>query len=53
MECCLKNSADGAREGADFIARHIIHVTTTAFDAPMAAGFDAARNDRIMGLGRD
>jgi sugar phosphate isomerase/epimerase len=52
-ECCLKNSADGAREGADFIARHIIHVTGTAFDAPMAAGFDEARNARIMGLGRD
>ena len=51
-ECCLKNSADGAREGAAFIAEHIIGVTETAFDAGMAAGPDEPRNARILGLAR-
>jgi sugar phosphate isomerase/epimerase len=31
-ECCLKNSDDGAREGALFIRDHIIRVTDRAFD---------------------
>ena len=31
-ECCLKNSEDGAREGVEFINRHIIKVTDRAFD---------------------
>lgn len=31
-ECCLKNSEDGAREGAAFIRDHIIRVTDRAFD---------------------
>jgi sugar phosphate isomerase/epimerase len=31
-ECCLKNSEDGAREGAAFIKDHIIKVTDKAFD---------------------
>ena len=52
-ECCLKNRLDGAREGAAFIARHIIHVTEHAFDAPMRGIHDAAANARLLGLGRD
>jgi sugar phosphate isomerase/epimerase len=52
-ECCLKNRLDGAREGAAFIARHIIHVTEQAFDAPMRGMHDAAANARLLGLGRD
>jgi hypothetical protein len=51
-ECCLKNAEDGAREGAAFIARHIIKVTERAFDAGMKAGSDEARNRRLLGLGR-
>ena len=31
-ECCLKNSEDGAREGAEFIQQHIIHTTERSFD---------------------
>ena len=31
-ECCLKNPEDGAREGAEFIARHIIQVTEQSFE---------------------
>jgi sugar phosphate isomerase/epimerase len=49
-ECCLKNSDDGACEGAAFIARHIIRVTDRGFDAAMAAGLDDRRNARLLGL---
>jgi sugar phosphate isomerase/epimerase len=31
-ECCIKHPEDGAREGADFIKRHIIRVTDRSFD---------------------
>ncbi len=31
-ECCLKHPEDGAREGAQFIRRHIIRVTDRGFD---------------------
>lgn len=49
-ECCLKDSATGAREGAEFIRQHIIPVTAHAFDDFAAQGhsLDAAR--RSLGL---
>ncbi len=50
-ECCLKHPEDGAREGADFIAAHIIRVTERAFDDFAGAAPDAARNRRMLGLG--
>jgi len=31
-ECAIKSAAQGAKEGADFVARHIIEVTGKAFD---------------------
>lgn len=31
-ECCLKNQIDGAREGAEYIKKHIIRVGDKAFD---------------------
>ena len=31
-ECCLKHPEDGAREGAEFIKKHIIRVTDKSFD---------------------
>lgn len=34
-ECCLKRAEDGAREGAAFIARHIITVAEHDFDAAL------------------
>jgi sugar phosphate isomerase/epimerase len=49
-ECALKDAETGAREGAAFIARHIIPVTTRAFDDFAAAGTDAAANRRLLGL---
>ena len=51
-ECCVKSPAAGAREGAPFIASHIIEVTTKAFDDFAASGTDAAANRRMLGLDR-
>ena len=49
-ECALKHPEDGAREGARFIADHIIRVTETAFDDFAGGGGpDLAR--RMLGLG--
>ncbi len=50
-ECCLKHPEDGAREGAEFIAAHIIRVTETAFDDFAGTGTDEAANRRILGIG--
>lgn len=49
-ECALKNSEDGAREGAQFIKDHIIRVTDRAFDDFAASGIDNALNKTILGL---
>ncbi len=49
-ECCIKNQQDGAREGAEFIKKHIINVTNKAFDDFAAAGSDATFNKKILGL---
>lgn len=50
-ECCFKDAAQGAAEGAPFIRRHLIDVPDRAFDDFAGAGSDAARNRRILGLG--
>ena len=49
-ECCLKHPEDGAREGAEFIASHIIRVTETAFDDFASGGTDEAMNRKLLGL---
>jgi sugar phosphate isomerase/epimerase len=49
-ECCLKHPEDGAREGAEFIASHIIRVTERAFDDFAAGGTDEAMNRKLLGL---
>lgn len=49
-ECCLKHPEDGAREGADFIRDHIIHVTDKAFDDFANGGSDEQANKRILGI---
>ncbi|GLQ09857.1 AP endonuclease [Devosia yakushimensis] len=49
-ECAIKHPEDGAREGAEFIKNHIIHVTEHAFDDFASAGTDAAANRKILGL---
>ena len=49
-ECAIKNSTDGAREGAPFIQDHIIRVTDRAFDDFADSGADAATNRKLLGL---
>jgi sugar phosphate isomerase/epimerase len=49
-ECCLKHPEDGAREGANFIADHIIRVTEKAFDDFADGGTDQAMNNKMLGL---
>ncbi|MGV8830370.1 MAG: sugar phosphate isomerase/epimerase family protein [Devosia sp.] len=49
-ECAIKHPEDGAREGAEFIKNHIIHVTEHAFDDFASAGTDLAANRKILGL---
>ena len=44
-ECCLKHPEDGAREGAPFIAAHMIRRAERAFD-DFAGGGDPAANRR-------
>ena len=39
-ECCLKDGDTGAREGSEFIRRHIIPVSGRAFDDFAAGGND-------------
>jgi sugar phosphate isomerase/epimerase len=49
-EDCLKNGEDGAREGAEFIQKHIIRVTDKAFDDFAAGTADAEQNRRLLGI---
>jgi sugar phosphate isomerase/epimerase len=49
-ECCLKHPEQGAAEGADFIAAHIIRVTEKAFDDFAGTGTDLEANRRILGI---
>ncbi len=48
-ECCLKNSEDGAAEGARFISDHIIGVSTQAFDDFVKSGTDRRLNRVMIG----
>jgi sugar phosphate isomerase/epimerase len=50
-ECCIKDSEQGAAEGAPFIAGHIIKVVSRAFDDFAASGVDVGTNRRLLGLG--
>jgi len=49
-ECALKNSEDGAKEGAIFIKDHIIRVTEKAFDDFAGTGSDENFNRLVLGL---
>ncbi len=49
-ECALKDAETGAREGAAFIAAHIITVTAKSFDDFASGGTDEATNRRILGI---
>ena len=50
-ECCVKSPEQGAREGAPFIASHLIEATTVAFDDFAGSATDPQRNRQILGLG--
>ncbi|NOT59648.1 MAG: sugar phosphate isomerase/epimerase [Acidobacteria bacterium] len=49
-ECAVKSPEQGAREGAPFIARHLIEATQVAFDDFVGGDSDAARNRRLLGI---
>ncbi|MDO9373135.1 MAG: sugar phosphate isomerase/epimerase [Bacteroidota bacterium] len=49
-ECAIKNSEDGAAEGAPFIRDHIIKVTEKAFDDFANTGNNDAFNKTLLGL---
>jgi sugar phosphate isomerase/epimerase len=49
-ECCLKNSEDGAKEGAQFIKKNIIKVTEKAFDDFAGTTKDEKLNRSVLGL---
>jgi sugar phosphate isomerase/epimerase len=49
-ECAIKNSEDGAKEGAEFIKDHIIRVTEKAFDDFASAGSDEGLNKKLLGI---
>ncbi|WP_105190105.1 sugar phosphate isomerase/epimerase family protein [Pseudoalteromonas sp. T1lg48] len=49
-ECCIKHPESGAREGAEFIAKHLIRPTDKAFDDFAGASTDSERNKRILGI---
>lgn len=49
-ECAIKHPEDGAREGARFIADHIIRVTDKAFDDFAGSGSDTAANRKMLGI---
>lgn len=49
-ECCIKSPEQGAREGADFIQRHIIEATTKVFDDFAGGDIDETTNRKILGL---
>ncbi|WP_298400771.1 sugar phosphate isomerase/epimerase [Sphingobium sp.] len=49
-ECALKDSAQGAMEGAPFIARHMIQTVKKAFDDFAASGADQGLNRHLLGI---
>jgi hypothetical protein len=49
-ECCLKDSEQGAAEGAPFISQHIIKTTAKAFDDFAAGSTDVGKARRMLGL---
>lgn len=49
-ECCIKDSEQGASEGAEFIESHMIDVTDRAFDDFASCETDKKTNRKILGL---
>ena len=51
-ECALKDSQQGAKEGAQFVKDYLITVTEKAFDDFAGAQPDPDKNNRLLGLQR-
>jgi len=51
-ECAIKHREDGAREGAPFIADHIIRVSESTFDDFIDQGADTSAVNRALGIDR-
>jgi len=49
-ECCIKSPEQGAKQGAPFIANHIINVTEKAFDDFAGAKADDSYLKNILGI---
>jgi len=49
-ECCVKNSTDGAIEGAEFVNKHIIKKADKAFDDFAGGESNELINKQILGL---
>ncbi|MGA0030685.1 MAG: sugar phosphate isomerase/epimerase family protein, partial [Flavobacteriaceae bacterium] len=49
-ECCIKSPEQGAREGAEFIASHIIEATQKTFDDFAGRAIDEQQLKNILGL---
>ena len=49
-ECCLKNSVDGAREGAKFVQDHMIKKASKSFDDFASTGINKDFNKGILGI---
>jgi sugar phosphate isomerase/epimerase len=49
-ECCIKDAAQGAAEGAPFIKSMLIDVPTKAFDDFAGTGADEKTNRKILGI---
>jgi sugar phosphate isomerase/epimerase len=50
-ECCIKDAAQGAAEGAPFIAAHLIETPKKAFDDFAGGEADMDSNRKILGIG--
>ena len=49
-ECCIKSSDQGAKEGAPYIAKHIIQAAARAFDDFAGATTDQAAIRKLLGI---
>ncbi len=49
-ECCVKGPEQGAREGAPFIANHIIEAAEVSFDDFAGGKTDVEQNRKILGF---
>ena len=49
-ECCIKSAAQGLKEGAPFIEKHLIEVTEAAFDNFAGNDSDEEINNQLLGI---